>query len=98
MLLHQQNILRSDLFTAIHLPRLLKLQISRVDYMDHRSLHKCYIDHLPLFALQLSVRRNVAGLCAFYKIYHNLRHPLNDNSAPSKRVILTRAAVIAHGF
>ena len=33
-----------------------------------------------------------------YIIIHNFRHPLNDVSAPSGRVRLTRAGVIVHRF
>ena len=47
----------------------------------------------------LPVRRDVAGLCMFYKIYHNLSHPLNDVVfAPTRRLRHTRAAVLAHDF
>ena len=47
----------------------------------------------------LPVRRDVAGLCMFYKLYHNLSHPLNDVVfAPTRRLRHTRAAVLAHDF
>lgn len=45
----------------------------------------------------LDLRRNVAALCVFYKIYNNANHPLCDVvSLPSTRQRLTRAAVNAN--
>ena len=45
------------------------------------------------------VMLDVAGLCMFYKIYHNLSHPLNDVVfAPSRDLRHTRATVVAHDF
>ena len=47
----------------------------------------------------MRLRRDVAVLCMFYKIYHNHRHPLHSAvCVPPRRSRLTRAQVAAHGF
>ena len=69
--------------------------LSLLDRVVHSASTLCSSEDL----VDLSVRRDVAGLCMFYKIYHNLHHPLNDVvSAPLRRVRQTRAAEMAHDF
>ena len=70
--------------------------LSLLDRVVHCASRLCSdVEDLVL----LPVRRDVAGLCMFYKIYHNLSHPLNDVVfAPTRRLRHTRAAVLAHDF
>jgi len=69
--------------------------LALLDRVVRNASHLCGVDEL----VSLPHRRDVAGLCMFYKIYHNHRHPLNSAvCVPPRRSRVTRAQVAAHVF
>ena len=69
--------------------------LSLLDRVVRNASELCGVDVL----VSLSHRRDVAGLCMFYKIYDNALHPLNSSvQIAPRRLRATRAGVNAHCF